>query len=64
MAKTEEDSFENSVKRYGGFVKPTCTNLTRKEKKMLHVATLELQFGFNIKSDNFNKTNQLKLFEK
>jgi len=62
MAKIEQDSFEHSMRHQLNFRKVSMTGKSRKEKKGLIAQTLEIQFGFNRKQDNFAKTKQLGLF--
>ena len=53
-----KDTFE--LIRVGKLQKSSCTN--QKDKKSARLAALEIQFGFNRKKDNKNKTKQINLF--
>ncbi len=54
----EKDIFE--ILRVGKLQRSTILN--KKERDSARKAALEIQFGFNLKRDNANKTKQIKLF--
>ena len=60
--KIEKDSLEGVCKNYLKFQRSSSLKMTRKEKMDRIIKTRQILFGFNLKSDNQDKTKQLKLF--